>query len=234
MPMLAMFDFQNPLLWAIVIGWIMSVVLHEFAHGIVAYWGGDYTIRERGGLTLNPLNYIDPVMSLLLPLIFLAMGGIPLPGGSTFVRRDLLRNKAWSTAVSLAGPAMNFLLFLGFCVLLHPRVGWIDPMLPVGDWTTAQKFVGAMAFLQLFAVLLNLVPVPPLDGFQAIAPYLPEETVYSLTTPPWSTTILIGFFLVVTRYPPFSMAIFQIIFRTLIALGINPLTTFEAFEAMQT
>ena len=75
--MLAAVDFQNPLLWAIMIGWIMSVVLHEFAHGLVASWGGDYTIRERGGLTLNPLQYVDPVMSLLLPAIF---AGLKLSG----------------------------------------------------------------------------------------------------------------------------------------------------------
>src|SRR5438874_11588541 len=89
---LAAADYSNPLFWAVFIGWIMSVVLHEFAHGLVASWGGDYTIRERGGLTLNPFQYIDPVMSLLLPAVILLIGGIPLPGGVTYVRRDLLRS----------------------------------------------------------------------------------------------------------------------------------------------
>src|SRR3954465_3801689 len=102
--MLAAVDFANPLLWAVFIGWILSVVLHEFAHGVVAYWGGDYTIRERGGLTLNPLQYVDPVGSLLLPIVFLILGGIPLPGGVTYVRTDLLRSRAWSAMMSLAGP----------------------------------------------------------------------------------------------------------------------------------
>src|SRR3954466_7301628 len=99
-------DFQSPLFWAVFIGWVLSVVLHEFAHGFVAYLGGDYTIRERGGLTLNPLQYVDPVMSLLLPARLLLMGGVPLPGGVTYIRRDLLRGRAWQAAVSLAGPAM--------------------------------------------------------------------------------------------------------------------------------
>src|SRR5256886_5822009 len=80
---LAVADYRSPLFWAVFIGWIMSVVLHEFAHGVVAYWGGDYTIRERGGLTLNPLQYVDPVMSLLLPIVVFLLGGIPLPGGAT-------------------------------------------------------------------------------------------------------------------------------------------------------
>ena len=69
--------FSNPLFWAVLIGWVLSVVLHEFAHGIVAYWGGDYTIRERGGLTLNPLQYIDPFISIVLPIIFVLIGGVP-------------------------------------------------------------------------------------------------------------------------------------------------------------
>src|SRR5438270_14100773 len=84
-------EFSNPLLWALIIGWILSVTLHEFGHGLVAYLGGDYTIRERGGLTLNPLQYVDPLMSILLPAVFLLMGGIALPGGATYVRTDLLR-----------------------------------------------------------------------------------------------------------------------------------------------
>src|SRR5919112_1201427 len=92
--MLAAVDYESPLFWAVFLAWILSVVLHEFAHGVVAYWGGDYTIRERGGLTLNPLQYVEPVMSIILPIIFLFMGGVPLPGGVTYIRMDLLRSKA--------------------------------------------------------------------------------------------------------------------------------------------
>src|SRR6266576_6003482 len=105
-PIIGVIDLRSPLTWAVIIGWIMSVVLHEFAHGVVGYLGGDYTIKERGGLTLNPLQYIDPIFSLLLPVVFLLMGGIPLPGGVTYIRRDLLCNRFWQVAMSAAGPAM--------------------------------------------------------------------------------------------------------------------------------
>src|SRR5262245_49104945 len=125
MRVLAVVDYSDPLLWAAFIGWILSVVLHEFAHGIVAYWGGDYTIRERGGLTLNPLQYIDPVMSLLLPAIIFVTGGVPLPGGVTYIRRDLIRTRGWRVATSLAGPAMNVILFLLLCLPFHPTIGWL-------------------------------------------------------------------------------------------------------------
>src|SRR4051812_2402781 len=188
-------DFQSPLFWAVFIGWVLSVVLHEFAHGLVAYLGGDYTIRERGGLTLNPLQYIDPVMSIILPMVFLALGGIPLPGGVTYVRTDLLRSRLWATAVSAAGPLMNLLLFIGLALPLNPRFGWVPPMTSVPDWTPAQKLVGALALLQLFSVLLNLVPVPPLDGFNMIAPYLARDTREKLTRGPAAFGLFFLYFL---------------------------------------
>lgn len=195
--MLAAVDFDSPLVWAVLIGWIMTVVLHEWAHGIVAYFGGDYTIRERGGLSMNPLQYVDPVMSIILPAVFLMMGGIPLPGGSTFIRRDLIRSRAWNTAVSLAGPAMNFLLFLLCVVAYHPRLGWIDVTVPVAQWTNLQLFVGTMAVLQFIAVVLNLIPIPPLDGFQAISEYMNEDARIKLSTPPLSTFLFLGYFVII-------------------------------------
>jgi Zn-dependent protease len=199
-------DFNEPALWAVIIAWIMSVVLHEFAHGLVAYWGGDYTIRERGGLTLNPLQYVDPLMSVVLPIVFLLMGGIPLPGGATYVRRDLLRNHAWESAVSAAGPLMNLLLFGLFAIPLLPSVGWVDPYHPM-EWTTVQKFVGAMCFLQLLSVILNLIPVPPLDGFGIIAPFLPPDVRLKLSTPPLSSWLFFGYFALLWLAPGFMGAI---------------------------
>ena len=166
--------FASPLFWSVLIGWILSVVLHEFAHGIVAFWGGDYTIRERGGLTLNPLQYVDPLNSIVLPIAFLALGGIPLPGGATYIRRDLLRSHFWDAACSLAGPAMNFLLMLVCVMPMHPKYGWIHPVI-------GQPLVGApavlstLAQLQLISCFLNLLPLPPLDGFQAISAFMAPE-----------------------------------------------------------
>jgi len=217
-------DFGNPLFWAVFIGWVLSVVLHEFAHGLVAWLGGDWTIRERGGLTLNPIQYVDPVMSLLLPAVILLMGGIPLPGGVTYVRRDLLRNRAWSSAVSLAGPAMNLLLFLACALPLHPRFGWLRPWVPVRDWPPAQQFLATMALLQLVAVFINLVPVPPLDGFQAISPFLPADFRRKVTTPPLSTFLFLGFFFVLWQVPAVYRQVYPLIDLVLGALGFDQRT----------
>ncbi len=193
-------DFRSPLLWAVLIGWILTVTLHEFAHGLVAYLGGDYTIRERGGLTLNPLHYVDPLMSIVLPIVFLLMGGIPLPGGATYVRDDLLRRTWWKSLVSAAGPAMNLLLFVLLAIPLNPRMGWINYDAPSPhDWTTAQVFVATLCYLQLFSVVLNLIPIPPLDGFGIISPFLPPDLRMRLMTPPIGTILFFTFFMMMMQ-----------------------------------
>ena len=96
----------------VIIGWIFSLCLHEFSHALVAYYGGDTSVREKGYLTFNPLKYTHPVYSILLPMVFLLLGGIGLPGGAVYIERWRLRSKGWESAVSLAGPAANLLLAL--------------------------------------------------------------------------------------------------------------------------
>ena|SRR5438874_641746 len=219
--MLAAVDFNSPVTWAVIIGWIMTVVLHEFAHGLVGYLGGDYTIKERGGLTLNPLQYIDPVFSILLPVVFLAMGGIPLPGGVTYIRRELLRSRAWDSAVAAAGPAMNFVLFLLLALPFHPRVGWIDTDSSPDQFKTWQIFLGAMALLQIIAVILNLIPVPPLDGFNVIAPFMNQETRVKLSTPPISTFAFVVFFAILWQSPAVMQNIYRLSDRLLELLGFD-------------
>jgi Zn-dependent protease len=196
--MLGAVNFSNPLFWAVFIGWMLSVVLHEFAHGLVAYLGGDYTIRERGGLSLNPIQYVDPFVSFVLPLLFMLWGGVPLPGGVTYIRRDLLRSRLWSSAVSAAGPAMNFLLFLLLGLSLNPHLGWVHPHDTVLDWSPAQRFVAALAILQLFSVLLNLIPIPPLDGFQILSPFLDKKLESQLSRVPVAMGLLVLLFIMMS------------------------------------
>jgi Zn-dependent protease len=153
----------------VLILWVFSVCLHEFGHAWVAMKGGDYTVREKGYLTLNPIRYTHPVYSIALPLLFLIMGGIGLPGGAVYIERHLLRSKQWDTLVSLGGPAMD-VIFIAVIALLF-KTGIIPP-----DPTLVGPI--AMAFvlkLQICSVFFNLLPVPPLDGFQAIAPWMPPD-----------------------------------------------------------
>ncbi len=150
----------------VLIGWIFSLCLHEFSHSLVAYYGGDTTVREKGYLTFNPLKYTHPVYSIVLPLLFVLMGGIGLPGGAVYIEKWRLRSRGWMTAVSLAGPAANLLLaiILGIALSTAP-----------GDRSGIWPGLAFLALLQVCAVVLNLIPLPPFDGFGAIEPYLPND-----------------------------------------------------------
>ena len=150
----------------VIIGWMFSLCLHEFSHALVAYYGGDYTVKDKGYLTFNPLKYTHPVYSLLLPMIFLLMGGIGLPGGAVYIEKWRLKSREWETAVSLAGPFSNALLALILGMILH-----FSTVNASGIWPG----LAFLAYLQLTAVVLNLIPLPPFDGFGAIEPYLPMD-----------------------------------------------------------
>jgi len=150
----------------VLLGWIFSLCLHEFSHALVAYYGGDTTVRDKGYLTFNPLKYTHPVFSLLLPILFLLMGGFGLPGGAVYIEKWRLLNRRWETAVSLAGPFSNAVLAVILGLILQ-----IAPVTASGIWPG----VAFLAFLQVSAVVLNLIPMPPFDGFGAIEPYLPMD-----------------------------------------------------------
>src|SRR5439155_1177564 len=151
-------------------GWVTSLCIHEFGHAVIAYLGGDRSVASAGYLSLNPLKYTHPVLSIALPVVFLLIGGIGLPGGAVYLNERAIRNDRWRSFASAAGPLGNLL----FAVL----IGW--PFLvfrgapPFGDfhfWTA----LAFLVFLQVTAVVLNLIPIPPFDGFGMIAPWLSIE-----------------------------------------------------------
>src|SRR5512142_1834023 len=113
----------------VLVGWVFSLCLHEFSHALVAYLGGDYTVRDKGYLTFNPLKYTHPVYSLLLPLLFLVMGGIGLPGGAVYIETWRLRSRLWKSAVSLAGPAANLILAIVLGIIMQ-----VAPVAATGIW----------------------------------------------------------------------------------------------------
>ncbi len=180
----------------VLIGWVFSLCLHEFSHALVAYYGGDTTVREKGYLTFNPLKYTHPVYSLLLPLLFLVLGGIGLPGGAVYIETWRLRSRGWVSAVSLAGPASNLLLAILLGLLLR-----FGPVTSGGMWPG----LAFLAFLQVSALVLNLIPLPPFDGFGAIEPYLPVDLRTSLAQ---TRGALAWVVFLVLWYIPFVNALF--------------------------
>ena len=193
----------------VIVGWIFSLCLHEFSHALVAYYGGDTSVRDKGYLTFNPLKYTHPVYSILLPLLFLVLGGIGLPGGAVYIEKWRLHSKRWESAVSLAGPAANLLLAVVLATILH-----FAPLTANGIWPG----LAFLALLQVTAVVLNLVPIPPLDGYGVIAPYLPSTIRPQLDQ---MGNILILVFFAALWYVPFiSDAFWTLIFWLVNAIGI--------------
>jgi Zn-dependent protease len=177
----------------VVSGWVLSLILHEFAHAFTAWKGGDYSIPSKGYLTLDPRRYTDPVTSIALPLLFVLMGGIGLPGGAVWINQRALRTRGTASLVSLAGPAVN--LVIGTLCLLPLSIGMVGASRPV--LAAGLAFLG---FLQVVAFVLNLLPVPGLDGFGAIEPYLPSGLLATLAPiRRWSVLILIGVLFYVPR-----------------------------------
>lgn len=152
--------------FVVLVGWVFSLCLHEFSHALVAYLGGDWTVREKGYLTFNPLKYTHPVFSLLLPLLFLVMGGIGLPGGAVYIETWRLRNDYWRSAMSLAGPMANLLVAIVLAFVLNTTT--------IGS-TVYGPGLAFLAYLQIMAVVLNLLPVPPFDGYGVVEPFLPYD-----------------------------------------------------------
>jgi Zn-dependent protease len=150
----------------VMLGWVLSVMAHEFAHAAVAWLGGDTTVAQKGYLSLDPRRYGDVGSSLVLPLLALALGGVGFPGGAVYLRNDLMRGKGWRAAAALAGPAATLVLLIVLASVLRiwAAAGAEGPLFPA---------LTVLAFLQAMALILNLLPLPGLDGFGAIRPYLP-------------------------------------------------------------
>jgi Zn-dependent protease len=152
----------------VVAGWLLSLCLHEYAHALTAYRGGDVGVAHRGYLTLNPLKYSHPLLSIVLPLVIVVLGGIGLPGGAVWVDRHHLRGRGWDSFVSFAGPAMNILFTLA---LVLPFTLGVDVDAHPQFWAG----VAFLGFLQLTASILNLMPIPGVDGGNLIEPWLPPN-----------------------------------------------------------
>lgn len=180
-------------------GWILAVMAHEFAHAFTAWRAGDHTVPEKGYLSFDPRRYGDLGTSLVIPLLALALGGIGFPGGAVWLRHDLMRSKAWRAAASLAGPGATLvvLVVLGFLLMLWSRVALPGPLF---------NAVAFLAFLQAMALILNLLPIPGLDGFNAIRPFLPKSWAPAIHK--FEGLALIGLLAVIFFVPGASAALF--------------------------
>jgi Zn-dependent protease len=164
-------EFGNPrvdIFLLVASGWVISLCLHEYSHALLAFAGGDRAVAERGYLTLNPLKYTHPVLSIVLPLLFLVLGGIGLPGGAVWVDHASVRSRVWDSLISFAGPATNLLCTF---VLLVPFWVGVD----TAGHPTFWAGIAFLALLQLMASLLNFLPIPGIDGGNLLYPWLSPQ-----------------------------------------------------------
>ncbi|MFC0037997.1 site-2 protease family protein [Actinomadura rayongensis] len=195
----------------VVAGWVLTLCVHEFAHAYFAYRSGDHSVATRGYLTLNPLHYADRVLSFAIPVVFILLGGIGLPGGAVWLDRHAIRGRARQSLVSAAGPLANVLfaimlsvVFKNFATREH------------GVFWTAIAFLG---FLQVTAALLNILPIPGLDGFGIAEPYLPRPV--KAWADQYGGFVFLGLLAVLWLVPAANEAFFDATYRLCDAIGLN-------------
>jgi Zn-dependent protease len=173
-------------------GWVVSLCLHEFAHAFAAYRAGDRSVEARGYLSLNPFKYTHPLLSIILPLLFIVQGGIGLPGGAVYLHMHSFRSKASRALAAAVGPLVNIVLGAALLVVAHSHsdvVFFTDQYPAHGRFWAGVAFLG---FLQMTAAVLNLLPIPGLDGYAIIEPYLDRQTQASAEKiKPWGMIIVI-------------------------------------------
>jgi Zn-dependent protease len=176
-------ELREPLAYAgvfifVIAGWIVSLSLHEFGHAFTAWRFGDHDVAVRGYLTLNPFKYTHPVLSILLPLVAIVGGGFALPGGAVYLHPHSFRTRAQRSWAAAAGPLTNVAFAIVLVVIAKSHLTSVS--VTGGDYTGHARFWGAVAFLgllQVTAAVLNLLPIPGLDGWAIIEPYLRPQTV---------------------------------------------------------
>lgn len=158
---------------------LFSVIIHECAHGWMAERCGDNTARIMGRITLNPLPHIDIIGTIILPIVFILSSlhivfgyakPVPVnPYRFNNPRRDMM-------LVSFSGPASNLLLAVAFSLLL--RILLIMPLFSVHIKTIFIHLFTFGVFINIFLAIINLIPIPPLDGSGIVSGLLPSDIAY--------------------------------------------------------
>ena len=222
-----LFDPASQLFFGcVVVTVIISIVLHELAHGWAAIWQGDDTPRQMGHMTADPMVHMGGMSLLMLAVVGIAFGAMP-------VNPHNFRSRYGDALVSAAGPAMNFLLalmaYIGLAIWLKTA-----GVAPEGPMRNGQVFLTVFGFINVALGIFNLLPVPPLDGSTVLGNFVPayRRWMDSLGNPMFLFFIL---FIVLMnapfQYHPFGIAMqsgarFMMLFGSDVASGYLQLLKF--------
>jgi Zn-dependent protease len=208
----------------VICGWILALSVHEFCHAWVADKAGDTTVEGRGYLTLNPLKYADPIMSIVVPVAILAIGGIGFPGGAVYLRPDLMRGRLWRSAASLAGPGgtLGVLLFLA-ALLAGMRAANLEG--------PAAQALAVLAYLQATALVINLMPIPGFDGYGVLRPFIPPTIQRALI--PVERFAALAFIGALLWFQPLAQVLFGVAEVLCWLLGVEPGSIVQGLAAFQ-
>lgn len=170
----------------------LSIMIHEVSHGWVAYKLGDPTAKYSGRLSLNPLVHIDPIGTILLPLLLILSRSPILFGWAKPVpinpynfknpRKDMM-------LIGLSGPASNFVIAILLSLLIK--------ILPNTDFSVVLNYA---AIINIVLGVINLIPIPPLDGSRIVTGLLPRELAYKyLKIEPFGFIIVVFFIITFGR-----------------------------------
>lgn len=189
------------------IGVILSMSIHEVAHGLVSYWMGDPTAKLEGRLSLNPFKHID--WAGLICLLFFGFGWAkPVPIDSRYYK-DTKTGIIWT---SFAGPVANFLLSF-ICVFLFCALYKFAPQF---IFTAAGNFISSvLSYTGLISTgfgIFNLIPIPPLDGSKVVFSFLPDDKYYKfIEGAPWMNFLFIALIFTGVLNSPLGMLRTQMI-----------------------
>jgi len=168
---------QTIAVWALPV--IFAITLHEVAHGWVARALGDSTAYKQGRLSLNPLRHVDPVGTVLVPGVLLALGGGFLFGWAKPVPvdwRNFRKPRTDMALVAVAGPLSNLAMALGWGLLFKLAV---DQGAQQGTWYGLMQMGRAGMLINISLMVLNLLPLPPLDGSRVLMGVLPPRAAFN-------------------------------------------------------
>lgn len=194
---------------------IMSVVLHEVSHGYAAYALGDPTAKYAGRLTLNPLKHLDIFGSVILPIFTYLTGGFILGWAKPVPFNPYnLKNQKWGPAiVGAAGPLTNLLVVLAFGAIVRFNEALV--FLPASFFQLA----GLIVLINLTLAILNLIPIPPLDGSRLFFAFLPwrwQHIQYTLERYSFIFVLIFIFFI----WPYIFLPIVSLLFKLITGLSI--------------